>query len=290
MLVLLGATHDVGKGQLMQLEIGLTWVAVACYLLGCLLGWLGLVWRSDRLLRWVLPPLALGLVVHTLPIVLRWVRIEHGPYINAYEVLSASVWTGALLLLIMLVKRPGLRAMAGPVLGLSIVLLGWGVMSNPEVQPLPATFRGPWLLIHILFAKLAYGSILIANGVAVLFLVREKRAGSEPSAEHRASLKGLDRLAARLVAFGFIATTFMITAGSIWARNAWGRYWNWDPLETWSLVTWLAFGLFLHARLAFKVRGRLSAWAVLGLLLLCLLSFFLIAIVVPTVHNEFMVR
>lgn len=275
----------------METELLLLWIVVGLYIVGALAAFVGLVWRSEKALRIATPVAAIGLAVHTVPLLLRWVRIGHGPYINAYEVLSASVWVGVAFLVVLIVRLPWLRVAAGPVLGLSVILLGWGVMSSPEVQPLPPTFKGVWLVVHILFAKLAYGSIVVATGVAVAYLVRSRRARAAPGDDSiPASPSSLDDLAYRLVAFGFISLTFMIAAGSIWAHDAWGRFWSWDPLETWSLATWVAYGLFLHARLAYRVKGRISAYAILALMVVSVLAFFVSALVLPTVHTEFMVR
>jgi cytochrome c-type biogenesis protein CcsB len=248
------------------------------------------VWGSDTATRWSVPLLTLGVVIHAVPIILRWVRVDHGPYINAFEVLSSSVWIATALLSAVALARPRLRVALGPALAVCVLLMGAGVLQNPEVQPLPPTFRGVWLVIHIIFAKLATGSILIASGIAVVYLIRHQRAATagDPK-EAYAGLKRLDLSQQRFVAFGFIFVTLMISAGAIWANDSWGRYWSWDPIETWSLATWVAYGLFLHARLAFKVRGRVSAVAVIGLLVLSIVAFFVIALISPTVHTEFMV-
>ncbi|MDF1565164.1 MAG: cytochrome c biogenesis protein CcsA [Deltaproteobacteria bacterium] len=273
----------------MSLEIGLLWAGTIALALGSLAGWAALIWGGKRPGQVVLSTAALGLALLGLSIVLRWVRVGHGPYINVLEVLSSSVWVGVAILVALLWRRESLRLAAGPVLGLSVLLLGWGVLSSPEVEPLPATFESVWLMIHIGFAKVAYGSILVASAVAFAYLVRERRGRGAQDPELGAALAGLDDLGYRLVAFGFIAVTFMVAAGALWAQEAWGRYWDWDPIETWALATWIAYGLFLHVRITWRVKGKASAWAILFLLGLSVFAFFVISRVAATVHTEFMV-
>lgn len=274
---------------MIRVEIGVSWAAVAVYAAGCVLGVAGLVFRKRRWLAWVGPVAVAGLAVQAVPIALRWARVGHGPYVNALEVLQASVFTGLVFYSVLHRIRPQVRDASGLVLGLSVILLGWGLMSSPEVQPLPPTFRGPWLVVHIAFAKLAYGSILGASALAASHLIRT-RSRPEPGSVGAQAAARLDDLSFRLVAFGFVFIAFMIAAGAIWARDAWGAYWSWDPLETWSLATWVLYGLFLHVRVTWKLRDRTSAAAILALLAASIAAFFLVSGLTRTVHTEFMVR
>ncbi len=285
---------------MITLEITLLWTAMSLYLITATTAWIALLWEKESLLRWVTAGLLLALAVHALPLVERWLRIGHGPYINALEVLSGSVWIGSATLALAGFRKPDLRWIAAPVLSVCVLLMGWAVLSSPEIQPLPPTFKSIWLVVHILGAKLAFAAILTASGIAVVYLLRERKmklATRNPAAERTmptadpvANLSALDRLSQRLVSFGFIFIAFMVAAGSIWARNAWGNYWSWDPLETWSLLTWIAYGLALHLRITFGVHGRAWAWTVIALLALTVFSLFIAALVSTTAHVEFMVQ
>ncbi len=276
----------------LSVELVLVWVAVGLYLVAGLASCVSVLWRRPGAARLAAWALAAALLVHAVPIAGRWARVGHGPYYSAYEVLSSSVWVGAAVLLGVAARFPAARAAIGPDVGISVLLMGWAILSSPEVRPLPATFKGVWLVIHIAFAKLAYGSILVATGIAAVRLWR----GSAPPevGDWQGQLAGappaLDDLAARLVAFGFVALSFMIAAGSLWAHNAWGRYWSWDPTETWSLVTWIAYGLFLHLRMARRLSARGADVAVLALMVVSILAFFFVVRLLPTVHTEFMVK
>ena len=118
-----------------------------------------------------------------------------------------------------------------------------------------------WLNIHVLFAKFSYMSFIAAFGLAIVYLIQTRRT-AEPGGliSRLPPAEVVEDLSFRFVAVGFIFLTVMIAAGSIWANEAWGRYWAWDPIETWSLISWLVYAGYLHTRLTLGWRGERSAW------------------------------
>ena len=136
---------------------------------------------------------------------------------------------------------------------LVVLLMGFGVTRNPTLGPLAASLRSGWLVVHVFFAWLAFGAYGLA---APLQLVR------------------LDELIFRWILFGFIADTVMIASGAIWARDLWGSYWSWDPVETWSLLSFLVYGLVLHLRKTLGWRGRRIAWIVVGAIVTVIVTFW----------------
>ena len=144
-------------------------------------------------------------------------------------------------------------------LGTAITLLY--VPSAPLVPALKST----WLVIHVSAAIFSGGGFLLANCIAGAYLILErielKRDGVRPVwAARLPKLESLDQLSYRLVALVFPLWTFSIIAGAIWAEAAWGRYWGWDPKETWAFITWVAYAAYLHARVTVGWRGRRAAW------------------------------
>ena len=126
-----------------------------------------------------------------------------------------------------------------------------------------------WIAIHVTAMIIAIGMYIFGAVVTVLYLLsarheRRVAAGQESaSAGIMARLPGagtLDRLAYRAILFAFPAWTFAVIAGAIWADHAWGRYWGWDPKETWSFIIWLVYAAFLHARATAGWRGRRAAY------------------------------
>jgi len=99
--------------------------------------------------------------------------------------------------------------------------------------------------------------------------------------------EALDAYTVRFIGFGFIFWTVTVAAGSIWANQSWGRYWGWDAVETWSLVTWLTYGTFLHARLFFRMRPRPTAWAAIGSFAIFILTVLILPFLMPSLHSAY---
>ena len=148
----------------------------------------------------------------------------------------------------------------------SLLTLGTAVtLLYVPSAPLVPALKSPWLVIHVAAAIISGGVFLLANCIAAAYLILEqiekKRAGARPEwAVRLPKLETLDQLSYRLVALVFPLWTFAIIAGAIWAEAAWGRYWGWDPKETWSFITWVGYAAYLHARVTAGWRGRRAAW------------------------------
>jgi ABC-type transport system involved in cytochrome c biogenesis permease subunit len=131
----------------------------------------------------------------------------------------------------------------------------------------------------------------MAAGVLYLLKHRSEAGGKvNPSYERFPSLDRLDELIFRYVVFGFITDTIMIGAGAIWAKDLWGSYWSWDPVETWSLVSWLIYGIAIHLRVTFGWRESRFAWIVILALSSVIISFFGVTFVIDTSLHTFQVR
>jgi cytochrome c-type biogenesis protein CcsB len=132
-----------------------------------------------------------------------------------------------------------------------------------ESAPLVPALKSPWLVIHVSAAIISGGIFLLANSIAAIYLILEKIEGKGARGNWSArlpSLDALDQLTYRLIALVFPLWTFSIIAGAIWAEAAWGRYWGWDPKETWSFITWVAYAAYLHARVTAGWKGKKAAW------------------------------
>jgi cytochrome c-type biogenesis protein CcsB len=136
------------------------------------------------------------------------------------------------------------------------------ILYRPSAPLVPA-LKSTWLVIHVSAAIISGGVFFLANVISGMYLWLdsiEKRGGRNPWAKRLPDLETLDQLAYRLVAFVFPLWTFSVIAGAIWAEHAWGRYWGWDPKETWAFITWVAYAAYLHARVTVGWRGRKAAW------------------------------
>jgi len=152
----------------------------------------------------------------------------------------------------------------------ALLIMGGGALSDTAERPMVASLQSYWLYIHIFFAWLAYGAYTLACGTGVVYLLKSRRKTSAP----KAALNRLDELMFRSTVFGFITDSVMIAAGSIWAKDLWGSYWSWDPVETWSLLSWLIYGLALHLRITRGWRGRKLAWLLIVAIVGVLISFW----------------
>jgi cytochrome c-type biogenesis protein CcsB len=229
---------------------------------------------------------AAGLIPHTAALVVRYVQVGHGPYMMKYEVLSSNAWLAIVLLFLFLWRQPRWTALALVVLPVSVLMLGFGLFTNPEARDLPPTLRSMWLVFHVLFNKLAVGAFLLSFGAAVV-LLRKRAGASSRWLERMPDVEAVEAYMVRFVGFGMVFWTTTIAAGAIWANQSWGRYWGWDPIETWSLVTWLSYAILLHARIFFGIKDRAMAWATIGCFILSVLTILIFPFIFPSMHTAY---
>ena len=272
--------------NLFLLEAILHWSAVGLYILATILFAHALLWAHPARARWALWVTALGLVPHTAALLARWIEVGHGPYMLKYEVLSSNAWIAIAMLLVAAGRKPAWSGLALVALPASILMVGLGLLTSPEARNLPPTLRSVWLVFHVLFNKLAVGAFLLSFAAAVV-LIRKLKGASSRFLDRLPEAEVLDAYAVRFVGFGFVFWTTTIVMGAIWANQSWGRYWGWDPIETWSLVTWLAYGILLHVRLFYRLGSRTTAWIIVGCFGLSILTIFILPFLIPSMHSAY---
>ncbi|OIQ77883.1 cytochrome c biogenesis protein CcsA [mine drainage metagenome] len=224
--------------------------------------------KMERTGRIAVALTALAFALHLAGVIARGVSAHRVPWGNMYEFsITASVALAGAYLLLM--KKLGLRWLGLFVTFVVLIVLGTAVtlLYRPSAPLVPA-LKSTWLAIHVSAAIISGGVFLLASLVSALYLYLDHKeaTGSRPIwAMRMPSLEALDQLAYRLIAFVFPIWTFAVVAGAIWAESAWGRYWGWDPKETWAFITWVGYAAYLHARVTQGWRGRRAAW-------LCLLA------------------
>lgn len=266
--------------------VTMTWVAAGCYALGTLANVHGVLFQNGRTERWGYWPVWFGMTVHALAILFWWRAVGHGPYMAPSEVLSSDAWVALATYFVFRAFFPRIQPASILVFPLAMLMLALGVFFNPGVRSLPPTFASIWLVFHISFYKVALGTLVIALAFSVFLLVKGRSA-----AAWLARLPDLDRLdlyAYRFTGFGFVFWGIAMLAGSIWAYNSWGRYWGWDPVETWSLITWLCFGIYLHLRRFFRWSGRRAAWFLIFCFVMSLVSLFVTSHMGSSIHAEYL--
>lgn len=269
--------------DLLKLETIALWIAIVIYSLITVVAIFAAVLRK-RPERSMLAMIALALVSHTTAIGARWMRIDHLPVGNGFEMLSANVWGLMLALLFGYWRLPKVRVFAAVLMPVVIMLMAWMMLIPVKESSLPPTYDTVWLVIHIGFIKLFMGCAFVALGISGIVLLRAAGLGHKRLA-HLQPDAALDKSAYRCMALALIFDTLGIVAGAIWAQDAWGHYWSWDKLEVWSLVTWLAVGLTLHVRATFRTRPTTNAMLVLATWLIAFFTFFGIPFVTTALHK-----
>jgi cytochrome c-type biogenesis protein CcsB len=233
---------------------------------------------------------AIGLLPQSTALIIRWIVQGHGPYMTIFEGVNSTVWVGMVVFLVLQWRRPVYRFLGIAIMPISFLLIGAAILQNSSLEPVPATFNTFWLLVHVSFAKLSYGACLIATGFGIAYLIKQKQQDQDkltPFYQRIPTLEVLDELSYRFTAFGFIMIIIMIISGAIWANKAWGRYWGWDPVETWSLISWLLYGLYLHLRFTFGWRGSKAAWYSVVALAVLLFAIFGVALFYVGAHSAY---
>ena len=232
--------------------------------------------------------LATGLL--TVGLILRGLWAGRVPWGNMYEFSISSAW-GVLVVFLVLSTRRDLRWLGLFVVTPALLTLGLAVtVLYTEAAQLVPALKSYWLVIHVSAAIICAGAFTVAASSAALSLVQSRREqrgltwqgvmASTPSTEK------LQTFTSRIIAFAFPLWTFAVIAGAIWAENAWGRYWGWDPKETWAFITWVVYAAYLHSRSTAGWRGNRASWiAILGLVTF-LIKYFGGNIFVNSLHSS----
>lgn len=247
------------------MEVALLHASIIAYLL---------TWGSSLLLwgpraplgqRLVPPGLSLAWLLHSTALGVRTYQAGRLPFANLYESLLIFSWGIAAITLWLVCKRrlPAVPAVTVPS---TLAALLYATRLNNAIAPLPPALHSGWLAVHVSLAIVAYGAFAVAGGLGGLYIYlhgRQKR--HRPLPPFLPTPETADRIILSTVLLAFPCLLLVIVTGAIWAEQAWGSYWSWDPKETWALITALVYAFFLQARLAWGWQGIRSAWlAVIG--------------------------
>lgn len=273
----------------MKAELVCFWIAVALYGVSTFSYIFGLIANYDKLFRVGLFSALAGFVPHVAAIAMRWSDSGAGvtPFISISESLSLGVFMAVLIFLISEFSIKKVLPLGAIVMPVAFVLLGWaGTLMKEVASTIAPALQSYWIWVHITGATIGFASVLIAAGMGFLYLLKERKqdqgiAGKLPE------LKSIDNLSYRFVAGGFIMYGLMIISGAYWSNTVKGNYWNWDPVEVWSLISWLIYGIYLHLRVTFGWRGSRLAWYSLIALVVMIVSYWGIPFSVETFHSGF---
>jgi len=247
----------------------------------------GLVALSLTLVGWGL---------HVTSLLTRGFAAHRVPWGNMYEFSSAAALTAVTVFLV-LVARGRIDRSLGAFVMLPVVLyLGLaGTVLYTAAGPLVPALNSYWIKIHVAAAVMSSGAFLLSGVVALLYLTRSRydarlaagRAVRFPLSVGAAlpPAPSLDRVSYSIIAFAFPVWTFAVIAGAIWAESAWGRYWGWDPKETWSFITWVLYAGYLHARATAGWKGTKAAWVAVAAAGALIVDYYVVNIFVVGLHS-----
>lgn len=234
-----------------------------------------------------------GFAGHSLAIVLRWIEsyqlgIGRAPLSNLYESLIFFSWTIILLYLIVewRTKNKSIGAFIAPIAFLAMAYASYSPNISSRIQPLVPALKSNWLIAHVVTCFFGYAAFALAFGLSIMFLLKKLDRPEKKKIFLRIIPESwiLDDLSYQMVVIGFLFLTLGILTGSVWAHSAWGAYWQWDPKETWSLITWLVYAALLHSRMVRGWQGnRLAALSIIGFF--CVLFTYLGVNYLPGLHS-----
>ena len=274
----------MGSEQFLKIENTLFTAVMLLYLAAMVLYFIFLVIKHVKAGKIAGYVMVIGFILHTAALVTRGIGAGRLPLTNQYEFATSFAW-GISLCFLMFLWKYHFQALGAFVTPVIFLLIGYAAMQSREVRELMPALRSNWLGIHVSTAILSYGAFGVSFAVSLMFLMRQKVKDNVFWQEHIPEEQKLDMISYRAVSLGFLFLTFVIITGAIWAERAWGSYWSWDPKETWSLITWIIYALYLHLRISKGWKNKSAAmFAVIGFI--CVIFTYIgVNTLIPGIHS-----
>ena len=217
----------------------------------------------------------IGAICNFAGIILRWVEsytlgIAHAPLSNFYE--SMVFFSLTITIVYLVIERKYKNRIIGafttPIAFLAMAYASLSPNINDRIQPILPALKSNWLIAHVMTCFVGYSAFAIAFCISFMYLFKQRDAEGKSNLLARfPNIRILEELNHQMIMFGFLFLTIGIITGSVWANSAWGRYWGWDPKETWSLITWFIYATVLHARMMRGWGGKRIAYlSIIGFL------------------------
>jgi len=227
-----------------------------------------LAFRSEGLGKAATLTLLGGVIIETAAMAMRWhesyqMGIGRAPLTNLYESLVFFAWTIAVVYLALEAKFR-IRTVGAFVTPFPFIIMAYASLNPKDIQPLVPALQSNWLISHVVACFVGYAAFAVSFGISILYLfkARAENLSAKSTAlfwSYIPSSSALDEISYKTIAIGFPLLTIGIVTGAFWANVAWGTYWSWDPKETWSLIVWLIYAAYLHARITRGWRGKKAA-------------------------------
>ncbi len=283
------------------IETSMFYLMLVAYIFSMVFYWVYLGTRNEMLGYFATIISFVGLAGNTGAIVLRTIIAQRPPLANGYEFILTFCW-GIVAVLLFTEFRFKIKALGSFVMPIPFLLIMFILMSmGPEERiaaAIPPALKSQWLTFHVITAMFSYGAFAVSFALGLMYLFKTGQSDEKPSkttgknlsktsgrASRIPALETLDELSYKVVGFAFPLLTLCIITGAIWANYAWGTYWSWDPKETWSLITWIIYAGYLHARLMYGWKGKRAAWLAVFGFLAVLFTFFGVNYFLPGLHS-----
>jgi cytochrome c-type biogenesis protein CcsB len=272
-----------------QYEMTMFWTAVACYGIAAFCYIFGLLARKEALFNCALSFVVVGFCGNLGAVALRWVAGGVPPFIAISESLASGVMIAVFVFLISQFAARNLESTGVLVMPVCFVLLGWaGTLMKDIGSTMPPALQSTWLWTHIFAATTGFSCVLFAAALGFLFLLKEAQSGGVY--DSFPNLQRLDELSYRFISGGFVFLGLMMVSGALWSNQVKGSYWNWDPVEVWSMISWLVYGIYLHLRITMGWRNhRLAIYSLVAVGLM-ILSYWGIPFVSSNFHTGFRIE
>jgi len=236
--------------------------------------------------------LIIGFLDNTLGIILRWIEsyqmgYGHAPFANMYESLVFFSWTVAILYIFVefKYKESIIGVFASPLIFLAIAYASLSPDISSKITPLIPALKSNWLIAHVITCFLGYSGFAVAFGFSIIYFVKPQEPDTKSIFAKLPSWELIDELTYQMVVFGFLFLTIGIITGAVWANSAWGTYWSWDPKETWSLITWFVYAIFMHLRMMKGWHGKKLALVSITGFLAVMFTYFGVNFLLSGLHS-----
>nr|YP_010619237.1 cytochrome c biogenesis protein ccs1 [Amplisiphonia pacifica]WAX03250.1 cytochrome c biogenesis protein ccs1 [Amplisiphonia pacifica] len=276
------------------LEKTLTNTSFALLLIGLIIYWSNLIiTKNKRINQLSISLTALINIMLALSLITRWIYSKYFPLSNLYESMIFLAWSITLIQIIIENKTKN-KLIGAITMPMVLSIMTFTNLSLPNeikiASPLVPALRSNWLMMHVTVMIISYATLIIGSLLSILFLIISNKKIVNIQGNSNNNLKKvffkyelndkqqllrslntknslsrinlmqlLDNLSYRIIGLGFPLLTIGIISGAVWANDAWGTYWSWDPKETWALITWIIFAIYLHSRLNKQINGKTPA-------------------------------
>lgn len=251
--------------------------ALILYFVAVVLEFGGMIFKKSKVTKAAWWIFVIGAVCNTVYLVVRGILAGRMPMANQFEFATSFAWGVAVMLIVLQTRfhAEWIRAVAMP---MAFLILSYAALQPMEITELMPALKSAWFGLHIGSAVFSYAAFILAGCGGLRWLLLEKK-GTD------SQLTQIDYLCYRLVALGFLLLTVVILSGAIWAEQAWSSFWTWDPKETWALITWILYAIYLHLRMRKKLSGKVMAWFVVIAVPVVLFTFVGVNTLLPGLHS-----